>query len=452
MKKILAAVLVLLTAVGVFSGCNLVEADDGNVVIATVNGVSILKSDYNEIYNYWYYYLVNSYGYTADQAEQTLEGMSSDILEQLIEEELIAQMAEKDGFLNYTQEDRDAAAAVINEDKQAYIESLVTQYKSAFEGQEVKGKNEGESDEDYFQRIAEEKYYKNLEDNGVTEEEMIQEQLRTAALEKYQEEKMKDVTVLESDIVTEYEEQYKTQLEELSTDSAFVSAWNGTTYKKLVYYRAGYSLVQHILISFEEEDQKTLQAYAETIAEYDEEINDYTADIEEETDEAKKAEYQQSLDKARADQAEYQKKYEEALAAAKAKIQEQTDEVYASVKDADEDTFISVMIEKTGDTGMKDTDTAKKGYLVGPEDNMAEEFSQMGQSLEAGQIGEPVATYYGYHIIRCIEKLDEGKVPYEDVKEDIQEYLTEAKKEQEWTAMIESWKTEAKIKKYPNKL
>ena len=114
MKKILAAVLVLLTAVGVFSGCNLVEADDGNVVIATVNGVSILKSDYNEIYNYWYYYLVNSYGYTADQAEQTLEGMSSDILEQLIEEELIAQMAEKDGFLNYTQEDRDAAAAVIN--------------------------------------------------------------------------------------------------------------------------------------------------------------------------------------------------------------------------------------------------------------------------------------------------------------------------------------------------
>ena len=57
MKKILAAVLVLLTAVSVFSGCNLVEADDGNVVIATVNGVSILKSDYNEIYNYWYYSL-----------------------------------------------------------------------------------------------------------------------------------------------------------------------------------------------------------------------------------------------------------------------------------------------------------------------------------------------------------------------------------------------------------
>lgn len=452
MKKILAAVLVLLTAVGVFSGCNLVEADDGNVVIATVNGVSILKSDYNEIYNYWYYYLVNSYGYTADQATQTLEGMSSDILEQLIEEELIAQMAEKDGFLNYTQEDRDAAAAVINEDKQSYIESLVTQYKNAFEGQEVKGKNEGESDEDYFYRIAEQKYYKNLEDNGVTEEEMIQEQLKTAALEKYQEDKMKDVTVLESDIVTEYEEQYNTQLEALSTDSAFVSAWNESTYKTLVYYRAGYSLVQHILISFEEEDQKTLQAYAETIAEYDEEINDYTADIEEETDEAKKAEYQQLLDRAKEEQAEYQQKYEEALTAAKAKIQDQTDEVYASVKDADEDTFISVMVEKTGDTGMKDADTAKKGYLVGPEDNMAEEFSQMGQSLEAGQIGEPVATYYGYHIIRCIKKLNEGKVPYEDVKEEIQQYLTETKKEEEWTAMIETWKTEAKIKKYPNKL
>lgn len=452
MKKFLAAALALLTAIGVFSGCNLVEEDDGNVVIATVNGVSILKSDYNEIYNYWYYYLINSYGYDASQAAKTVEGMSSDILEQLIEEELIAQMAEKEGFLNYTQEDRDAAAAVIQEDKQTFIDGLVKQYQSAFEGQEVKGKNEGESDDAYFKRIAEQKYYKNLEDNGVTEEEMIEEQLRTAALQKFQEEKVKDVTVLESDIVTEYEEQYKTQLEKLSTDSAFVSAWNGSTYKTLVYYRAGYSLVQHILINFEEADQKTLQGYATTIAEYDEEIADYEADIAKETDEAKKAEYEASLAKAKAEQAEQQKKYDEALTAAKAKIQSQTDEVYASVKDADEDTFISVMLEKTGDTGMKTEEAAKKGYLVGPEDSMAEEFSKMGQSLEAGKVGEPVATYYGYHIIRSMKKLDEGKVPYDDVKEDIQKYLTEAKKEEEWKAMIETWKTEGKIKKYPNKL
>ncbi len=452
MKKILAAALALLTAVGVFSGCNLVESDDGNVVIATVNGVSILKSDYNEIYNYWYYYLLNSYGYTAEQAQQSLEEMSSDILEQLIEEELITQKAQEQGFLNYTQEDRDAAAAVINEDKQTYIDSLVEQYKSAFEGQEVKGKNEGESDDDYFKRIAEQKYYKNLEDNGTSEEEMIQEQLKTAALEKFQEEMMEDVTVLDSDVITEYDEQYNTQLEELSTDADFVSAWNGTTYQTLVYYRAGYSLVQHILISFEEEDQKILQGYAETIAEYDEEINDYTTNIEEETDETKKAEYQQSLAQAQEDQAKYQQLYEEALKAAEAKIQQETDEVYASVKDADEDTFISVMLEKTGDTGMQDEATAKKGYLVGPEDGMAEEFSQMGQSLEAGEVGEPVATYYGYHIIRCIKKLDEGKVPYDDVKDEIKEYLTEAKKEEEWAAMIETWKTEAKIKKYPNKL
>ena len=50
MKKILVVVLALALTFGIFAGCSLVEEDDGNVVIATVNGKPILKSEFDEIY------------------------------------------------------------------------------------------------------------------------------------------------------------------------------------------------------------------------------------------------------------------------------------------------------------------------------------------------------------------------------------------------------------------
>ena len=52
MKKFITAILALAIVFGVFAGCTLVEEDDGNAVIATVNGKNILKSAYNEVYDY----------------------------------------------------------------------------------------------------------------------------------------------------------------------------------------------------------------------------------------------------------------------------------------------------------------------------------------------------------------------------------------------------------------
>jgi len=65
MKKFIALALALVLSLGVLSGCALVEKDDSNVVIAYVNGTPILKSDYNEVYNYYYYMYVNYYGVDA---------------------------------------------------------------------------------------------------------------------------------------------------------------------------------------------------------------------------------------------------------------------------------------------------------------------------------------------------------------------------------------------------
>lgn len=462
MKKILAIVLALVLSLGIFAGCSLVEEDDGNVVIATVNGKPILKSKFDEIYNYYYYMYTQYYGYDSSTATSYLSSSVSEFLNDLIEQELLSQKAEELGYLNYTDEDRAEAQKTYDEDKQAYIDEFVTSCKEALEGQEIKGKNEGESDEDYFKRIGSQKYEQEHIDNNTSEEKIVEENLLANALEKFKEEMLKDVTVLEADVVTHYDELYKEQSQELTTDANFVKAMNGqsitlssgssVTYSNVVVYRKGYSKVQHILVNFEEEDQETLQGYYTTIEEYNEEIADLEADLEAETDDTKKAEISTEIQTAKDGKAAIEKKYDEALKAAKEKIQAETDEIYNSVKDGDEANFIKVMIEKTEDTGMNTEEAAKEGYLVGPEDGMVPEFSAGATALKDGEISEPVATYYGYHIIRCIRTLPEGKVAYDDVKDDLKETLTEEKKTTEWNKMLDTWTKEAKIKKFEKRL
>lgn len=462
MKKFLVVVLALALTFGIFAGCSLVEEDDGNVVIATVNGKPILKSEFDELYNYYYYMYTQYYGYDASTAASYLQSSVSDFFNDLIEQEVLKQQAEASGYLNYSDEDKAEAQKTFDEEKQTYIDEFVTSCKEALKGQEIKGKDEGESDEDYFKRIGAQKYEQDLKDNGTSEEKIIEDTLLSNALEKFREDKLKDVTVLDADIVTHYDELYKEQSQELSTDANFVKAMNGQsitlstgsskTYDNVVFYRKGYSKVQHILINYDEADQKILQEYSATISEYDEEIADYEADLKKETDDAKKTELTNNINKAKTDRAAIQKKYDDALKVATAKIQEKTDAVYNSVKDGDEANFIKVMIEKTEDTGMNTEETAKEGYLVGPEDGMVTEFSTAATALKAGEVSKPVATYYGYHIIRCIKVLPEGKVAYDDVKEDLKETLTQQKKDSEWTKMVENWTKEAKIKKYEKRL
>ena len=461
MKKILATALAIVLLLGVFSGCTLVKDDDSNVIVATVNGKSILKSEYDEVYNY-YLYMYTSYGYDETTARSVIDGMASSILEGLVKDEVLRQMAEEAGYLEYTEEHRKTAQEFADEDKKSYVDSLVEEYMAALGDQEINGKNPGESNEDYFRRVAEEKYYEYLADNGTSVEDIVNDTLLADAIERFKEDKVKDVKVLDADVLTSYNDLLKEQKQEFTTDAIYVSARNGesitlssgstATYDTFAYNRAGYSKVQHILISFEEDDLTKLETIVGQLQEYDEEITDRKALVEAETDETLKAEEQAALDTAQNMRDELQEQYDIAIKEATAKIQAKTDEIYNSVKDGDEANFIKVLCEKSEDTGMTTEETAKEGYLVGPEDGMVTEFSTAARALEAGQISEPVATYYGYHIIRCIEDIPEGDVAFESIKEELTEKLTSEKKETEWNTMVDSWKNEAKVKTYEDRL
>ena len=143
------------------------------------------------------------------------------------------------------------------------------------------------------------------------------------------------------------------------------------------------------------------------------------------------------------------KAYEDAAKEAAEKIQEKTDEIYESVKDADEEKFIEVLVEKTDDTGMNTEEAAKKGYLVGDEDGMIQEFYDAALALkEAGDISEPVLGPYGYHIIRKMEDIPEGFVELDKVRDEIKDSLTTTMRDEKWSSYQEEWYNAASIKKY----
>jgi peptidyl-prolyl cis-trans isomerase C len=58
----------------------------------------------------------------------------------------------------------------------------------------------------------------------------------------------------------------------------------------------------------------------------------------------------------------------------------------------------------------------EKGY-------MPKEFEDAAFSLEIDKISKVVKTKFGYHIINVSEKIPEGQVPYEDVRDFIKKYF-----------------------------
>lgn len=438
MKKAVALAVAVLMAAGIFSGCTLVKVDaeaDGNRVVAVVNGEKILKKDWYSVYYMYYMY----YGSSAD--EETLEQLKTIALDSLIYQTLWEQKAKEAGYFEFTDEQRAQAREEVEKEMEEEIQSKADEMKEAVEGQS------GYENMDFYAE-AKAAYERDMEEGGYTIDDLIQSKLDEMACNNYKEDLLKDIGPLEADIVAKYDELKKEQTESF-TDSAkddYVSAFNDGTI--IVKNLAGYSLVQHILVNFDEDDQDNITKLYKAMTDAQSEVDEKQQELDEAEDEDK-TKLETELEELKQELEDATKAYEEAAKEAAEKIQEKTDEIYESVKDADEEKFIEVLVEKTDDTGMNTEEAAKKGYLVGDEDGMIQEFHDAALALkEVGDISEPVLGPYGYHIIRKMEDIPEGFVELDKVRDEIKDSLTTTMRDEKWSSYQEEWYNAASIKKY----
>ncbi len=74
-----------------------------------------------------------------------------------------------------------------------------------------------------------------------------------------------------------------------------------------------------------------------------------------------------------------------------------------------------------------------------------EEFEKVAFSLKEGEVSDVVETKFGYHIIKVIEKRPKRKPDFEQIKEDLLQYLLRKNAEKCYDEFVESLKKKADI-------
>ena len=83
--------------------------------------------------------------------------------------------------------------------------------------------------------------------------------------------------------------------------------------------------------------------------------------------------------------------------------------------------FGKIAGEISKDPGSKN-DGGDLGFFT--QDRMVQPFADAAFKLEAGQISDPVKTQFGWHLIKVEEKRIRPIAPFEEMKEQVEAYLT----------------------------
>ena len=76
---------------------------------------------------------------------------------------------------------------------------------------------------------------------------------------------------------------------------------------------------------------------------------------------------------------------------------------------------------------------------------MVPEFEEAAFTQKVGTIGEVIQTQFGYHIIKVEERNEARDLPFDEVKEKIDQYLLRQKKNDKMKELIDQWRAAAKI-------
>lgn len=118
-------------------------------------------------------------------------------------------------------------------------------------------------------------------------------------------------------------------------------------------------------------------------------------------------------------------------------------EILADVKAGAD--FAKVAKEFSIDPGSKD----KGGEMpMTDKDQFVPEFADASWKLEPGQVSDLVKTTYGFHIIKMIAKKNGGEKKFEDIKDEVEEQMLSADKQETFGKWLDELKKNAKIERF----
>jgi peptidyl-prolyl cis-trans isomerase C len=129
----------------------------------------------------------------------------------------------------------------------------------------------------------------------------------------------------------------------------------------------------------------------------------------------------------------------DATADAKAEAKKKIEGILKKVKDGGD--FAALAKENS------DCPSAANGGDLGMfgRGQMVKEFEDTAFAMKPGDVSGIVETQFGYHIIKVTDKKEAGKIPFEEIKDQLESYLKQRKQQEFWQTYRDKMKADAKI-------
>lgn len=446
MRKRVVLALLLVAAMVVTSSCSLVVKDaevDAQTPIITVVGQTFTKGEVNALVQNSLNYqasLYSTYGLTFDPtSESAISSAQESVINGLIEQAVVDAKMDELG-IELTEED---LAEIQSESESTYQGYKDTIKSAVYSDTELTG--------DELEAAIEE----TMTQYGYpTLDEIVENNKTTKRTEKLKAEVVKDVTITDEEVQTEYDSRVEKAKSDYESNpgSYGTSVTNGTT----VYYTpAGYRYVKNILRKFSDEDNQKINDIQSQITDKQTQLSNVETSLsdlgeatEDESEEIAKnrQELTDTQTTLNAEIADLQAQKTAAEEAAYAALQPVIEEIQAKLA-AGED-FDALMEEYGEDTGMQNVPAKTNGYAVCEQStNWVESFRDAAMALaKVGDVSEPVRSSYGIHLIKYVSDAVEGPVAFDDVKDTIYESLLSTKQDDAYNAAVDEWVAAADAK------
>ena len=298
--------------------------------------------------------------------------------------------------------------------------------------------------EDATEEENKEAVLKGLADAGYTQEVMLQERVTNLVNEKLLDHVTESVSITEDEVSAEYDKMVE-EAEKSYGESDFDYNSARTSGSVIVWNPEGYRAVKHVLIKFDEDQDERYGNLESTMSALEGELdmlNDPEAlkEAKAEAENNPDAEPIRTVEEVEADIGKVGANMEALYAELLPEAQRVIDAFNAG-------TDFQTLIDDYGDDpGMTQEPAATQGYAVAERSDYWEEaFVKAAMAIpEVGGISEPVHGSNGIHIIYYMADITPGAVPFEEVKDKVEETALNNRKTETFNDQVKAWIEEAK--------